>query len=74
MNSLAFQPRQPLLSIINLSYPRVGILPQVEEFHVILNGYSNLIYQLSIFSAIAEILEARAENPMSARVEESEQI
>jgi len=42
------QPRQPLPRIINLNYPRVGVLPQVEEFPLANSGftdyYSNPIF------------------------------
>ncbi len=34
------QPDQPLPRILNLSYPRVGILPEVEEFFVVLDGFA----------------------------------
>jgi hypothetical protein len=37
--SLVFpQPSQPLSCILNLSYPRVSILPEVEEFLVMFDG------------------------------------
>jgi hypothetical protein len=41
---LTFQPSQPLPSILNLSYARVSILPQVEEFLVMLDGFGLLDY------------------------------
>jgi hypothetical protein len=37
------QPFQPLLRIFNLSYPWVSILPEGEEFFVVLNGINPLI-------------------------------
>jgi len=35
---LSFQPSQPLPGILYLRYPRVGVLPEVEEFLVMLDG------------------------------------
>lgn len=35
-----FQPSQPLLRILQLRYPRISILPQLEEFLVVLYGYT----------------------------------
>jgi len=37
--SITLQPRQPLLRIINLSNTRVGVLPEGEEFLVVLDGF-----------------------------------
>jgi len=36
---IAYSPRQPLFRIINLSYPRVSVLPEGEEFLVMLYGF-----------------------------------
>ena len=35
-----FQPSQPLLRILYLSYPQVGVFPEVEEFLVMLYGFA----------------------------------
>jgi hypothetical protein len=40
---LTLQSRQPLSRIINLSYPRVSVLPEVEEFLVMLYGFGSPI-------------------------------
>jgi len=37
-SKLTSQPSQPLLGIIHFSYPRISILPEVEESLVVLNG------------------------------------
>jgi hypothetical protein len=37
--SIALKPSQPLPGIFNLSYPRVSVLPEGEEFLVVLYGF-----------------------------------
>jgi len=37
--STAFQPAQRLLGILNLREPRLAVLPEVEEFFVMLYGF-----------------------------------
>ena len=39
---LALQSSQPLLRILNLSNTRVSVFPEVEEFLVILQGFSGI--------------------------------
>ena len=41
---MALQSRQPLPRIPNLSYPQVSILPEVEEFLVMLYGFASPVY------------------------------
>jgi hypothetical protein len=43
--SITLQSSQPLPHILHLSYPRVSILPQVEEFFVMLDGFGVIIYK-----------------------------
>ncbi len=47
-------PSQPLPRILHLSYPRVSVLPQVEEFFVVLNG---LTFKVFLFIDFAEHVE-----------------
>jgi hypothetical protein len=40
---IILQPSQPLPGIFNLSYPRVSVLPEVEEFFVVFDGFCGAI-------------------------------
>ena len=42
------QSGQPLPRILNLSYPRVSVLPEVEEFLVVLYGFGFQAFGLLI--------------------------
>jgi hypothetical protein len=37
--SIDLQPSQPVPSLLYLGYPRVSVLPEVEEFLVMLDGF-----------------------------------
>ena len=50
--SITLQPSQPLLSVLNLSYPWVSVLPEGEEFLVMVYGFgcvALLFVSLSIY-------------------------
>jgi len=53
---LALQPSQPLPRIFKLSNPRVSVLPEVEEFLVILDGFTFVVLLHSSLNTKLRIL------------------